>query len=100
MRYGARTLAERLRAGGDSVAGARNRGEYGDLPTAERGPATEPSIRNPGELAEIKIVGGNGGMGENDRYGELTPADMGGNSPPASGLLGCFRVARAADVGG
>src|SRR5580692_8031146 len=29
-------------------------------------------IQNPHELAEIKIVGGNGGMGMNDAYGELT----------------------------
>src|SRR5277367_3520803 len=30
------------------------------------------SVKNPGELAEVKIVGGNGGMGLNDEYGELT----------------------------
>jgi hypothetical protein len=29
-------------------------------------------IQDPRELAEIKIAGGNGGMGVNDRYGELT----------------------------
>jgi predicted permease len=29
-------------------------------------------VQNPHELAEIKIVGGNGGMGMNDAYGELT----------------------------
>ena len=29
-------------------------------------------VRNPNELAQIKIVGGNQGMGENNRYGDLT----------------------------
>ncbi|MFZ0594666.1 MAG: ABC transporter permease, partial [Bryobacteraceae bacterium] len=29
-------------------------------------------VKNPHELAEIKIVGGNGGMGNNEEYGELT----------------------------
>jgi predicted permease len=29
-------------------------------------------VKNPGELAEVKIVGGNGGMGMNNGYGELT----------------------------
>ena len=29
-------------------------------------------IRDPQQLAEIRIAGGNGGMGENDDYGELT----------------------------
>jgi predicted permease len=29
-------------------------------------------VKNPQELAEIKIVGGNGGMGVNDDYGSLT----------------------------
>jgi predicted permease len=29
-------------------------------------------VKNPGELAEVKIVGGNGGMGLNNEYGELT----------------------------
>jgi putative ABC transport system permease protein len=29
-------------------------------------------VQNPGELAEIKIAGGNGGMGMNDAYGVLT----------------------------
>ena len=29
-------------------------------------------VRNPGELAEVKIVGGNGGLGLNNEYGELT----------------------------
>lgn len=29
-------------------------------------------IRNPGELAEVKIAGGNHGMGVNGDYGELT----------------------------
>jgi predicted permease len=29
-------------------------------------------VRNPGELAEIRIVGGNNGMGINQEYGELT----------------------------
>src|SRR5450755_620346 len=29
-------------------------------------------VQNPRELAEVKIVGGNHGMGINQRYGELT----------------------------
>src|SRR5947209_2785195 len=29
-------------------------------------------IRSPQQLAEVKIVGGNGGMGLNDEYGQLT----------------------------
>lgn len=47
-------------------------------------------IKNPHELVEIRIVGGNGGMGVNDSYGELTRPmweEIRRDHPPFSAIL-------------
>jgi predicted permease len=47
-------------------------------------------VKSPHELAEVRIAGGNGGMGSNDEYGELTRPmweEIRRSHPPFSGVL-------------
>ncbi len=47
-------------------------------------------VQNPHELAEVKIVGGNGGIGDNESYGELTRPmweEIRRDHPPFSGVF-------------
>ncbi len=51
-------------------------------------------VKNPGQLAEVKIVGGNGGMGMNDEYGELTRPQWLEISRLQQGFAGIFAWSR------
>jgi predicted permease len=51
-------------------------------------------VKDPGELAEVKIVGGNGGMGMNDEYGELTRPQWLEIRRLQQGLAGIFAWSR------
>ena len=74
LRYGARAAAveSRICGRGHRFAGAGDRREYGDFSiTRCRAPAQLAGAQSAG-IAEVKIVGGNHGMGLNQQYGELT----------------------------